>query len=84
MCFNLITETTNITSGTKYHLLNVFLSLCLLLGEKEIEMLHSKWYPYHNLLVFLTYVYLTSLQYNLMKQNNCPEKLASLQKQKTF
>lgn len=92
MCFNLVIETTNITSGTKYHLLNVFfLSLHLLLREKEIEMLSRKWYPRHNLLVFLTCVYLNGLQYNLMKllslshsRNSCPEKLGSLQKQMRF
>lgn len=92
MCFNLIIETTNITSGTKYHPLNVFfLSLHLLLRQKEIEMLGNKWYPCHNLLMFLTCAYLNGLQYNLMKllpishnRNSCPGKLGSLQKQKRF
>lgn len=92
MCFNLIIETTNITSGTKYHPLNVFfLSLCLLLREEETEVLSSKCYPYHNLLVFLSCVYLSGLQYNLMKllylshsRNSGLEKLGSLQKQKRF
>lgn len=92
MYFNLVIETTNITSGTKYHPLNVFfLGMCLLLREKEIEMLSSEWYPHHKLLVFLTCVYLNGLQYNLMKllslshsRNSCPEKLGSLQKQKRF
>lgn len=58
MCFNLIIETTNITSGTKHHSVNVVTSsLHLLLREKEIELFNSKWYLHHNLLMFLNYVY---------------------------